>query len=152
MGKQKQDKVNYEVKEEVKEEEVAGDRLENVINALGTNKNAFSVKLGVSAASIYNITSGRNAPGYDILGKIMLNYPIVNMQYLLTGIGDFLRPDSVLSDNVSDLVRKHRILEEMVSTLTERIDRVDGQKKGTEMAAFHESVKSVAKKKVAKKR
>ena len=43
--------------------------------------------IGVNRATISHILSGRNKPSIDFLQKLLNNYPELNVNWLITGIG-----------------------------------------------------------------
>lgn len=48
----------------------------------------FADIIGVQRSSISHIISGRNKPSYDFIQKILLKYPDINANWLITGNGD----------------------------------------------------------------
>ncbi|MDC0204429.1 helix-turn-helix transcriptional regulator [Flavobacteriales bacterium] len=48
---------------------------------------SFADKIGVNRATISHILSGRNKPSIDFLQKLLSNYPELNVNWLITGIG-----------------------------------------------------------------
>ena len=43
--------------------------------------------LSVARGSVSNILAGRNKPGYDFLESLILHYPHLNLEWLLSGKG-----------------------------------------------------------------
>lgn len=43
--------------------------------------------LGVQRSGVSHILSGRNKPGYDFINKLLLKFPAINAEWLLTGKG-----------------------------------------------------------------
>ena len=43
--------------------------------------------LGVQRSGLSHILSGRNKPGYDFINKLLLKFPAINAEWLLTGKG-----------------------------------------------------------------
>ena len=43
--------------------------------------------LSVARGSVSNILAGRNKPGYDFLESLILHYPNLNLEWLLSGKG-----------------------------------------------------------------
>jgi len=62
-------------------------RLLQFIDAENLSQSQFADILGVARASISHILSGRNRPGYDFIESIMLHFPSLNMEWLITGQG-----------------------------------------------------------------
>ena len=44
--------------------------------------------IGVNRATISHILSGRNKPSIDFLQKLLSNYPELNANWLISGVGD----------------------------------------------------------------
>ena len=65
------------------------ERLELIISELRLSPLAFSRKLGYSRADkIYNVLNKKNKPSFDILADITINFELVNIEWLLTGVGE----------------------------------------------------------------
>jgi len=47
----------------------------------------FADIIGVQRSSVSHILSGRNKPSYDFIEKMLIAYPDLNAQWLITGIG-----------------------------------------------------------------
>jgi len=62
-------------------------RLLQFIDAENLSQSQFADILGVARASISHILSGRNKPGYDFIESIMLHFPSLNIEWLITGQG-----------------------------------------------------------------
>ena len=54
----------------------------------------FADTLSVARGSVSHILSGRNKPGYDFLESLMLHYPALNLEWLLTGRGKMYKEPS----------------------------------------------------------
>lgn len=70
-------------------------RLRAVLEALGKNPRVFALEAGINPAVFHNVVSekGRqNAPGYEMLEKILLSFDNISTDYLFKGIGDPLLP------------------------------------------------------------
>ncbi len=48
----------------------------------------FADKIGVQRSAVSHVLSGRNKPSLDFLIKIKKQYPIINLDWLVLGIGD----------------------------------------------------------------
>lgn len=62
-------------------------RLLQFLGAENISQSQFADTIGVARASVSHILSGRNKPGYDFIEGIMLHYPALNMEWLITGRG-----------------------------------------------------------------
>jgi len=64
------------------------DRIIQFLNANNLNSTKFADQIGVQRSSISHILSGRNKPSYDFIEKMLLTYPKLNAQWLITGKGN----------------------------------------------------------------
>jgi transcriptional regulator with XRE-family HTH domain len=62
-------------------------RLLQFLQAENITQAQFADVLDVARGSVSHILSGRNKPGYDFLESLLLHYPQLNMEWLLTGKG-----------------------------------------------------------------
>lgn len=62
-------------------------RLLQFLQAENITQSQFADVLGVARGSISHILSGRNKPGYDFMESLLLHYPQLNLDWLLTGKG-----------------------------------------------------------------
>ncbi|WP_407324246.1 hypothetical protein R5O24_07595 [Tenacibaculum maritimum] len=64
-------------------------RFEDLLEALGENKNSFSKKMGqANNSTIGKIVNGDRQPSYLILNKISVAFPNVNINWLVSGKGN----------------------------------------------------------------
>ena len=67
----------------------------------------LSTNINVSRATISHILSGRNKPSIDILDKILNKYPNINLNWLVSGIGNIsniLKDTSVNKKNIKKVI------------------------------------------------
>jgi hypothetical protein len=101
--------------------------MSSLIEALGLNPFQFSQGLGVSSTQIYNCLNGRNAPSFDLLSKIAITYPTVNIVWLLTGKGMILiNGNEEVKENVN-MMERIKTLEEMVNKLSSNRPKMSEQ-------------------------
>ena len=62
-------------------------RLLQFLSAENITQSQFADTLNVARAGISHILSGRNKPGYDFIESLMLHYPDLNIEWLITGKG-----------------------------------------------------------------
>jgi len=62
-------------------------RLLQFLQAENITQAQFADILSVARGSVSHILSGRNKPGYDFLESLLLHYPQLNIDWLLTGKG-----------------------------------------------------------------
>lgn len=70
--------------------EIITDRINLFVKHLGISKNEFGKNIGVSSSLISQITTKKNNFRADIIQKISLAYPQLNIYWLLNGIGEML--------------------------------------------------------------
>jgi transcriptional regulator with XRE-family HTH domain len=62
-------------------------RLLQFLQAENITQSQFADILDVARGSVSHILSGRNKPGYDFMESLLLHYPNLNLDWLLTGKG-----------------------------------------------------------------
>jgi transcriptional regulator with XRE-family HTH domain len=67
------------------------DRIAKVISHESITPSKFADIIGVQRSSISHILSGRNNPGLDFLNKILIHFPHISGDWLITGQGDMLK-------------------------------------------------------------
>lgn len=66
-------------------------RLLQFLQAENLTQTQFADTLSVARGSVSHILAGRNKPGYDFLESLLLHYPRLNLEWLLTGRGRMYR-------------------------------------------------------------
>nr|WP_295931104.1 helix-turn-helix transcriptional regulator [uncultured Dyadobacter sp.] len=66
-------------------------RLKELINYLGVSITAFETKIGVSKGAIAKPIKNGKTVGVEVLEKILIEYPNVNLDWLVAGIGKMLK-------------------------------------------------------------
>lgn len=69
-------------------------RITYLIGALKENTNSFSNKIGVSQSTVATAIKRNKGVNSDLIEKITIAYPIVNIDWLITGRGEMLKPTS----------------------------------------------------------
>ena len=62
-------------------------RLLQFLQAENITQTQLADTLSVARGSVSNILAGRNKPGYDFLESLVLHYPSLNLEWLLSGKG-----------------------------------------------------------------
>lgn len=70
-------------------------RLLQFLQAENITQAQFADTLSVARGSVSHILAGRNKPGYDFLESLLLHYPRLNLDWLMTGKGKMYREDMV---------------------------------------------------------
>jgi len=74
------------------------DRIKQLIASKTLTPAKFADIIGVQRSGISHILSGRNKPSLDVLNKILVSFPDVSGDWLITGEGEMLK----VKNNVSD--------------------------------------------------
>jgi transcriptional regulator with XRE-family HTH domain len=64
-------------------------RFKELLDQLGLSPSTFAERIGVQRSSVSHILSGRNKPSVDFLEKILHAFPRVNVEWLITGKGNW---------------------------------------------------------------
>ncbi len=62
-------------------------RINDLLDYLQLSSAQFADIIGVQRSSISHILSGRNKPSFDFINKILLKYPKINANWLISGSG-----------------------------------------------------------------
>lgn len=74
-------------------------RLLQFLQAENITQSQFADILKVARGSVSHILSGRNKPGYDFMESLLLHYPQLNLEWLLTGKGKMYK-DGIEADTL----------------------------------------------------
>lgn len=66
-------------------------RLQHLMDKEGISPTRFAEIVGVQRSSVSHILSGRNNPSLDFIQKILVAFPRLNSDWLITGKGDVYR-------------------------------------------------------------
>ena len=66
---------------------IMNNRIIQFLTANNLTSTRFADIIGVQRSSVSHILSGRNKPSFDFIEKMLLAYPELNAQWLITGIG-----------------------------------------------------------------
>ena len=69
-------------------------RLLQFLQAENISQTQLADTLSVARGSVSHILSGRNKPGYDFLESLLLHYPQLSLDWLLTGKGSMYKSES----------------------------------------------------------
>jgi len=64
------------------------DRIIQFLSNNGLTSTKFADSIGVQRSSISHILSGRNKPSFDFIEKMLIAYPELDAQWLITGKGN----------------------------------------------------------------
>lgn len=82
-------------------------RIEQLIDTLGITQKEFAQQIGMSAAALSHVTSGRNRPSLELVTKILNKHPNVNSDWLLFGKGHMVKMqhEDVIESTPHEVVR-----------------------------------------------
>lgn len=63
-------------------------RIRELMEMDGLNATEFSKKVKINSSVVSNILNAKNQPSFDVIQKIILAYPEVDVSWLMTGRGD----------------------------------------------------------------
>lgn len=68
------------------------EKIQQLMDREGLRPSQFAARLGIKAAGISHILSGRNNPSCDMVQRILRQFPAVNPDWLLLDAPDIYRP------------------------------------------------------------
>lgn len=107
------------------------ERFEQILVFYQISSAQFADSIGVQRSSISHIVSGRNLPSFDFIQKMLLKYPEIDANWLITGKGSLKRSmetkDAPVSKNDPDLFSQISVKEHVISSRTP--DKINFDKK-----------------------
>ncbi|PLX14622.1 MAG: hypothetical protein C0597_09755 [Marinilabiliales bacterium] len=80
------------------------DRIIQFLSANNLTSTKFADEIGVQRSSISHILSGRNKPSFDFIEKMLIAYPDLDAQWLITGKGNmYSNQPSLFNDSKNQL-------------------------------------------------
>jgi transcriptional regulator with XRE-family HTH domain len=67
------------------------DRIQEFINKNGLTPTKLADYIGVQRSTVSHLLSGRNKPSFDFISKMLVAYPSLNPDWLITGRGYSMR-------------------------------------------------------------
>lgn len=67
------------------------DRIQEFINKNGLTPTKLADYIGVQRSTVSHLLSGRNKPSFDFISKMLIAYPSLNPDWLITGRGYSMR-------------------------------------------------------------
>jgi transcriptional regulator with XRE-family HTH domain len=80
------------------------------LQAQNISQSQFADTLRVARGGVSHILSGRNRPGYDFLETLLLHYPSLNIDWVITGKGKMYKEDSSDAPGVAFSAGKSKIV------------------------------------------
>ena len=81
-------------------------QIQEILSKEGISSSQFADRIGIQRSSVSHVLSGRNKPGFDFIQKILIAFPEINGDWLITGSGGMYKqkqPPGELFQNKIDL-------------------------------------------------
>lgn len=72
------------------------ERIKEIILKEGLTSGSFADTIGVQRSSMSHILNGRNNPSLDFIIKTLQNFPKINPEWMLSGVGEMYRGDNAV--------------------------------------------------------
>ena len=69
-------------------------RLQQFLDVENITQSQLADSLGVARAGISHILSGRNKPGFDFIESLATKFPILSLEWLITGKGRMYKSET----------------------------------------------------------
>lgn len=109
-------------------------RLLQFLGAENITQSQLAEVLGVANATVSNILSGRNRPGFDFIESLLLHYPALNLTWLITGKGKMY--ENELSDGQQDVLDPNLASNLDINSLGKARQSLVNQRKITGICVF----------------
>ncbi|OFY45038.1 MAG: hypothetical protein A2X18_13960 [Bacteroidetes bacterium GWF2_40_14] len=76
------------------------DRLQQFLTLEQLSPARLSEIIGIQRSGLSHILSGRNKPGFDFIQKLLLKFPSLNAEWLITGKGKMYKEQSSLKPEI----------------------------------------------------
>ena len=67
------------------------DQIQEILTKERLSSSQFADRIGIQRSSVSHVLSGRNKPGFDFIQKILLAFPGINGDWLITGFGEMYK-------------------------------------------------------------
>lgn len=74
------------------------DQIQEILSKERLSSSQFADRIGVQRSSVSHVLSGRNKPGFDFIQKILVAFPDINGDWLITGSGEMYKKKSPSED------------------------------------------------------
>ena len=79
-------------------------RLLAFLKAENISQTDFADRIGISRAAVSHLLSGRNKPGFDVISRIIHEFPTLSAEWLIAGTGKMYRDSSSDSPAVQQVI------------------------------------------------
>ncbi|RLD77804.1 MAG: transcriptional regulator [Bacteroidetes bacterium] len=100
------------------------DRISQLIKTMKLSASQFADEIGVQRSSVSHVLSGRNKPSLDFVTKIMMAYPELNADWLLTGKG-MMHSDESFPQLDTELPTGNQLSMEMEDEVSQEVQKAD---------------------------
>lgn len=111
------------------------ERLSHIIKNKQLSSSQFADEIGVQRSSVSHVLSGRNKPSLDFITKVILRFPEINPEWLLTGRGSMDADQAPLESEEAFDKNQVKISgprdEEAVPYITQRVPNEESPKRKT---------------------
>lgn len=83
------------------------DRIIKFLKEMNLTSTKFADEIGVQRSSISHILSGRNKPSFDFIEKMLIAYPDIDAQWLITGKGTMNSDQPSLFNQQKDDIKQN---------------------------------------------
>ena len=81
------------------------ERLKLFLAMEGLSPSQFADKLGIQRSGVSHLLSGRNKPSFEFINKMLLTFPKINPDWLITGTGKAYRDFSAEAEPASGYIQ-----------------------------------------------
>jgi len=74
------------------------DQIQEILTKERLSSSQFADRIGVQRSSVSHVLSGRNKPGFDFIQKILIAFPEIDGDWLITGSGEMYKGKSPSGD------------------------------------------------------
>ena len=74
------------------------EQIQEILTKERLSSSQFADRIGVQRSSVSHVLSGRNKPGFDFIQKILVAFPEINGDWLITGLGEMYKKKSPSGD------------------------------------------------------
>jgi predicted transcriptional regulator len=115
------------------EEETITNRIVHLMNKEGHTVNTFAKKLNIPWSSANNIITGRNAPNYETIVKILTSFDNIDANWLIMGQkrgeeSDVDKLYSVISMQQKTIENQQRTIDRLTAKLVENVSEDSAKK------------------------
>ena len=88
-------------------------RLEKILKEFNLSPSRLADQMGIQRSGISHIMSGRNKPSFDFLNSLLILFPELDANWLLTGKGEMLKSEVKENVLVKDVQAVHSASKEL---------------------------------------